>query len=205
MESTLLQGLARYLDEEQIGRLAVPRVGFAGCGGIGSNAAFMLARSGVRRFLLVDDDAVDASNLNRQQFMPEDVGKPKAEALKSLLLRLDPGLDIDARAERMTELNAGRFIACADIWVEAFDAPECKRFLVEQAMLAGKRVVSASGLGGWGGPPMRRRELGLLTIAGDFTTDVAEHPPFAPRVTEAAALMADTVLEWILGKTDGQR
>ena len=107
---------------------------------------------------------------------------------------------MDARVKKLTEQNADRYVPLADIWVEAFDAPECKRFLVERVMMAGKRVVSASGLGGWGGPPMRRRELGLLTLVGDFTTDVADHAPFAPRVTEAAALMADTVFGWILGK-----
>ena len=200
MAGTLLEGLSRYLGNEELSRLAAPRIGFAGCGGIGSNAALMLARSGVRRFLLVDHDTVDASNLNRQQFMPRDVGRPKAEALRDRLLELDPELDVDARVKKLTEQNADRYVPLADIWVEAFDAPECKRFLVERVMMAGKRVVSASGLGGWGGPPMRRRELGLLTLVGDFTTDVADHAPFAPRVTEAAALMADTVFGWILGK-----
>ena len=58
------------------------------------NAALMLARSGVRRFLLVAHDTVDASNLNRQQFMPRDVGRPKAEALRDRLLELDPELDV---------------------------------------------------------------------------------------------------------------
>ena len=200
MAGTLLEGLSRYLGEEELARLAAPRIGFAGCGGIGSNAALMLARSGVRRFLLVDHDTVDASNLNRQQFMPRDVGRPKAEALRDRLLELDPELDVDARVKKLTEQNADRYVPLADIWVEAFDAPECKRFLVERVMMAGKRVVSASGLGGWGGPPMRRRELGLLTLVGDFTTDVADHAPCAPRVSEAAALMADTVFGWILGK-----
>ena len=99
MAGTLLEGLSRYLGNEELSRLAAPRIGFAGCGGIGSNAALMLARSGVRRFLLVDHDTVDASNLNRQQFMPRDVGRPKAEALRDRLLELDPELDIDARVK----------------------------------------------------------------------------------------------------------
>ena len=45
---------------------------------------------------------------------------------------------------------------------------------------------------------LRRRRLGRLIVVGDFSTDVAEAPPLAPRVTEAAALLADTALTWIL-------
>ena len=51
-------------------------------------------------------------------------------------------------------------------------------------------VASASGMGGYGGPPMQKRRLGRLTLVGDFTTDVLAAPPLAPRVTQAAALLA---------------
>ncbi|MBO5491259.1 MAG: sulfur carrier protein ThiS adenylyltransferase ThiF, partial [Desulfovibrio sp.] len=71
--------------------------------------------------------------------------------------------------------------------------------LVENALLAGCRVASASGMGGWGGPAMTRRTLGTMVLVGDFTTDVLTAPPQAPRVTEAAALLADAVLEMLLG------
>ena len=141
MAGTLLEGLSRYLGEEELARLAAPRIGFAGCGGIGSNAALMLAFMSVPTIC-----SVAASNLNRQQFMPRDVGRPKAEALRDRLLELDPELDIDARVKKLTEQNADRYVPLADIWVEAFDAPECKRFLVERVMMAGKHVVSASWL-----------------------------------------------------------
>ena len=72
--------------------------------------------------------------------------------------------------------------------------------LVERALLDGRMVASASGMGGYGGPAMRKRRLGRLTLVGDFTTDVLAAPPLAPRVTEAAALLADAVLEFILGE-----
>ena len=54
-------------------------------------------------------------------------------------------------------------------------------------------------MGGYGGAPMSRRNLGKLVLVGDFTTDVLMAPPLAPRVTEAAALLADAVLEMLLG------
>ena len=61
--------------------------------------------------------------------------------------------------------------------------------------------MAASGLAGWGGPPMRARRVGAnLILVGDEADDVSDQaPPMAPRVTQAAALQADTVLEYVLG------
>ena len=77
MHNALHTGLARYLSTEQINALRAARVGIAGAGGLGSNAALMLARSGIGNLLVVDDDVVDASNLNRQQYWPRHVGRPR--------------------------------------------------------------------------------------------------------------------------------
>ena len=46
---------------------------------------------------------------------------------------------------------------------------------------------------------MGKRYLGNLVLVGDFSTDILLAPPLAPRVTEAAALLADAVLEMVLG------
>ena len=54
-------------------------VGIAGLGGLGSNIAMMLARSGIGRLLLIDFDVVEPSNLNRQHYMVSHLGMPKAE------------------------------------------------------------------------------------------------------------------------------
>lgn len=62
-------------------KLRNARVAVAGLGGLGSNIAVMLARSGVGELLLVDFDTVDVTNLNRQMYLIPQLGKPKAEAL----------------------------------------------------------------------------------------------------------------------------
>ena len=64
--------------------LAKAHVGIAGLGGLGSNIAMMLARSGVGHLLLIDFDRVEPSNLNRQHYMVSHLGMPKSEALKDL-------------------------------------------------------------------------------------------------------------------------
>lgn len=195
----LCQGLGRYLAPEQIAILQQAHIGIAGAGGLGSNAALMLARSGVQHLTLVDDDVVDASNLSRQQYWPRHVGRCKVDALHEILLELNPQMMVDRHKTRITRASLPALLPLCPIWVEALDNPEDKSFFVENALLAGHRVASASGMGGFGGAPMGRRKLGNLVLVGDFTTDILMAPPLAPRVTEAAALLADTVLEMLLG------
>ena len=127
------------------------------------------------------------------------MGRPKVEALAELLLELNPEICLETRRLRITQANAAEVLAASPIWVEAFDAPDDKTLLVETALLSGRRVASASGMGGWGGKAMGKRRLGNLVLVGDFTTDILVAPPLAPRVTEAAALLADAVLEMVLG------
>ena len=70
--------------------LAKAHVGIAGLGGLGSNIAMMLARSGVGHLLLIDFDRVEPSNLNRQHYMVSHLGMPKSEAIKDLVLQANP-------------------------------------------------------------------------------------------------------------------
>ena len=178
--------------------LRAARVGVAGAGGLGSNAVLMLARSGVEHFLLIDDDVVDASNLNRQQFWPRHLGRPKVEALAELVRELNPDARVETCRLRIDAANVDELVARCPLWLEAMDGAADKRLLVEKVMLSGRRIASASGMGGFGGKPMQKRVLGNLVLVGDFETDILEYPPLAPRVTEAAALLADAMLEFIL-------
>jgi sulfur carrier protein ThiS adenylyltransferase len=205
MSGALEQGLRGHFSPEQMTRLAAARVGLAGAGGLGSNCAMMLARSGLGQLLLVDGDVVDESNLNRQHYFPRHLGQSKVLALSEQIRELG-GTRIDARRVWLDGLNIPGMLALASIWVEALDDPSTKRLFVEEALGAGVFCVSASGLAGWGGPPMQRRVLTRkdgsprLVLVGDFTTAAsAAFPPLAPRVMQAAALQADAVLEHILG------
>lgn len=217
----LEEGLRRYLSDDARRRLASARVGVAGAGGLGSNAAAMLARSGVGALTLVDFDRVEPSNLNRQLFWPEDVGRLKVEALADRLRALNPSLRVDVFARRIDASNARALFGVADaspsdapdaegggtprcdVVVEALDEASAKGMLLRA--LAGRvgLLVCASGVAGWNGPPMAARRLGGgVVCVGDFvTTADAGCPPMAPRVTMAAAWQADVALTWLLGET----
>ena len=197
MSSVLEEGLARYVSFGQLQALRSMRIGMAGLGGIGSNVALMLARTGATGLVLVDHDSVEKSNLNRQCYFPEDVGKVKTEALTERLRSLDENVRPLAVKERITRDNVRSILALADIWIEALDGAEDKAMLVEACLSASLPCIACSGMGGFGGPPLRVRKLGLLTVVGDFASDVDAHPPLAPRVTACAALMADEVLSRI--------
>lgn len=196
----LRAGLTRYLKPDQLERLASARVGIAGAGGLGSNAAMLLARSGIEKMVIADHDSLDASNLNRQHYWPEQIGMPKVQALACHLRQLNPDVHLTLIEAKIERHNLANIITLADIWVEALDGAQEKKMLVEEALRTGCNVAAASGIAGYGGKPMGKRYIGRLTLVGDFETDICTAPPLAPRVAQAAGLLADCVLEFILGK-----
>ncbi len=77
-----------------------------GAGSVGSNAAEMLVRSGVKRLSVLDFDVVEAANLSRTVFERADLGRPKVEALAERLRRIAPDAVVtphDARIEDLTD------------------------------------------------------------------------------------------------------
>ncbi len=218
MASALSQGLGRYLTDDQLQTLAGACIGIAGAGGLGSNCAMMLARSGVRNFVLVDDDVVDASNLNRQQFSPRHVGVPKVHALLEQLSELSEDIHIHAVHQRLDANNVHDIFASCSIIVEAVDLASTKALIIQELVGAGKTVVAASGMAGWGGEGMQKKRLGSrLIVVGDFVNEVTTAqekahesqvyalPPLAPRVIMAASMQADAVLGLLLGPCVGMR
>ena len=104
--------------------LSAGNVAIAGLGGLGSNVAYSLTRIGVGHLHLIDFDVVDVTNLNRQQYFMEHVGMYKTEALKSLLMKINPYIEIKTDCVRVTEENIKELFCDNDIVCEAFDNPE---------------------------------------------------------------------------------
>lgn len=198
MPEIFRRGLERYLTAEQLDKLRHTSIGIAGAGGLGSNAAMLLARSGIERMVLIDHDTVEPSNLNRQHYWPDQAGVPKVHALAGHLLALNECMHLRLMQTRLTAENMPEVIDSADIWVEALDNAQIKKSFVEVALRLGHKVVCASGIAGYGGTPMEIRRLDNLIAVGDFTSSTDNLPPLAPRVMQAAAMMADCVLQLIL-------
>ena len=190
-----------YLTPEERAVLESARVGIAGAGGLGSNCAMHLVRAGVQHITVVDFDVVNESNLNRQFFFRDQLGQKKVEALKENLLRIDPDADIRAVDMRLDASSAREVFADCDIVVEAFDVVDAKVMLVSSFASSGKKLVTASGLAGWGrSNAMKVRKMGNIVAIGDGETAVgANAAPASPRVGIAAAMQANAVVSLLLG------
>ena len=93
-------------------RLLDARILLIGAGGLGSPAALYLAAAGVGTLGIVDDDAVDASNLQRQIVHSTDrLGEPKVESAKRTIEALNPDVNVRVFRERLTSENVDRILA----------------------------------------------------------------------------------------------
>ena len=170
------------------------KIGIAGVGGIGSNVAVNLVRSGVDALKIIDFDRVEPSNLNRQFYFHDQIGRLKVEALAENLRRIRPDLQIETMFARIESTNCLALFAVCDLIVEGFDRQEDKKMLLET--LGSKRIViSACGIAGSELDAIRVQRLGRCCIVGDFTTDCACAPLFAHKVTTVANHMTRLILQ----------
>jgi sulfur carrier protein ThiS adenylyltransferase len=160
-----------------------------------------LVRAGVQHLTVVDFDIVNESNLNRQFFFRDQLGQKKVAALKENLLRIDPDADIRAVDAKLDAVSVKEIFGDCDIVVEAFDVVDAKVMLVSSFASSGKKLVTASGLAGWGhSNEMRVRKMGNIVAIGDGETAVGENAaPASPRVGIAAAMQANAVVSLLLG------
>ncbi len=195
------EGLTRYLDRGFLEFLRTVRIGIVGAGGLGSNCAMHLVRSGFSDLILADPDVVEPSNLNRQHFTLAQVGRPKALALRDNLMAVNPDARVKAHVRAVDAGDMAEMFGSCRAVVEAVDDARTKKLVVETLAPTGCLLVSASGLGGSGraGRMVVRRPLPNLVLVGDLATPCeAATPPLSPGVGMAAAMQADAVLHHFL-------
>ena len=145
-----LERFARHIVLPEVGgagqvRLAASKVAVIGLGGIGSPALQYLAASGIGRLALVDNDVVDASNLQRQTiFTQRDVGHGKAVSARRWLANFDDSLTIDVSDARITPENAASLIADADVVLDGTDNFATRLAVSDACVAAGIPLLSAA-------------------------------------------------------------
>jgi sulfur carrier protein ThiS adenylyltransferase len=188
-------------------KVKVSRVGIAGLGGLGSHVAIALARTGVGHLHLVDFDVVEPSNLNRQEYRLNHIGKYKTEALKSQIEEINPYVTVTIDTVKITENNAIDIFQNDDIVCEAFDLPEQKAMLINTLLQYRNhvKIVSASGMAGYASNNIikTRKVMKNLYLCGDEINGL--RPGWglmAPRVCICAGHEANMVLRLILGEEE---
>lgn len=150
-------------------RLAAARVILFGTGGVGSWCAEALVRTGFGHLVIVDDDTVAASNLNRQlPATARTLGRPKTEALRERLLEVNPAADVVARAERYTAETSAEFgLADFDYVIDAIDAVAEKAHLVRTVTELERPVLYSSMGAALRTDPTRVRVSPFEKVEGD--------------------------------------
>jgi len=179
-------------------------VAVAGLGGLGSNIAVSLARTGVGHLHLVDYDVVEPSNLNRQQYKIRHLGMPKTEALKMELAEINPFITVTVDTVKVTASNVRQLFAQEEIVCEAFDNAEAKALLVNSLLENSpqKKIVAGSGMAGYESSNNieTKRLMKNLYLCGDGATEArVGRGLMAPRVSICAGHQANMVLRLILG------
>ncbi|WP_335932159.1 sulfur carrier protein ThiS adenylyltransferase ThiF [Fusobacterium polymorphum] len=185
-------------------KLKKAKVCILGLGGLGSNVAVLLARSGIGYLKLVDFDIVEASNLNRQQYRISHIGIKKTKAMKSIIKEINPFVEIDTLDIKVDRENILSVVEDIEIVVEAFDVAETKAMAIEELLTNGNKIViSASGMAGLGSANeiITRKIRDNFYLIGDSYSDYEEYSGImSTRVMLCAAHQANIVLRLILGE-----
>ncbi|MCD6216299.1 sulfur carrier protein ThiS adenylyltransferase ThiF [bacterium] len=174
--------------------------GIAGCGGLGSNIAVLLARAGVGKLIVADFDTVAPENLNRQHFFIDQIGKLKVDALGDTIKRINPKINYQPVNVNLTPENIPDVFSNVDVLIEAFDKAENKSMLIDTwtGLQNNKLLIAASGLAGTGNiDKIQINKMENLIIVGDFKSN-PDAGLMAPKVVMVASMQASLAVEYLL-------
>lgn len=137
------------IGEEGLERLRNSKVAVFGIGGVGSYAVEALARSGVGSFVLVDDDSICITNLNRQiHALIQTIGQPKVEAMKDRILQINPQAIVKTHRELYNAKSSDRLLSDSyDYVIDAIDMVTAKIDLIVKCKAKGIPIISCMGTG----------------------------------------------------------
>lgn len=133
------------LDYQGQERLLAASVLIVGVGGLGSPVAMYLASGGVGRLVIVDDDVVELSNLQRQIIHRTDaLGQPKVTSAQTTLYQINPEICVETIAHRLNHEQLASTIAGVDLVLDCSDNFETRFALNSACVQAGKPLISGA-------------------------------------------------------------
>lgn len=143
-----LSRLVRIAGEEAVAKLERSKVAVFGLGGVGSAAIEALARSGIGRFLLVDNDRVARSNLNRQIIaLQTNLGHLKTQVTKERILSINPDASVETFECFYLPGSESPSLEDCDFVIDAIDTVSGKIRLIEECREKGIDLISSMGTG----------------------------------------------------------
>ena len=137
------------IGKKGIEKLQNAKVAIYGVGGVGSFVAEGLARSGIENMVLIDNDVVSISNLNRQIHANiETIGKKKVEVMKERILKINPNAKINTyMADEIENGEESIIDSTFSYIIDAVDTVSTKLKLIERASKLNVPIISAMGAG----------------------------------------------------------
>lgn len=165
MEHSQFLRTEMILGENSTGNLAAKNVILFGLGGVGSYAAEALARAGIGKLTIVDNDTVSVTNINRQLCaLHSTVGKPKVEVVKERILDINPNCEVTALQKFYLPENSAEFnLEKYDYIADAIDTVSAKINLAVKSQEYGIPMISCMGTG-------NKLNPSLFTVSDIFKT-----------------------------------
>ncbi len=129
-------------------KLARTSVAVIGLGGVGSYSAEALARSGIGKFILIDFDVIESTNINRQILaLQSTLGKPKVELMQQRILDINPKAEVIIYQEVLDGNKQDNLLEGAEYCVDAIDSLSSKISLLEFLLKNERKFISIMGAG----------------------------------------------------------
>jgi molybdopterin/thiamine biosynthesis adenylyltransferase len=183
-----------YRGADALLKLGGARLTMCGAGAVGSNLVDALTRQGARQVTVIDFDRVEAHNVGTQTYAESDVGAFKVEALQAEVFRA-VGVEINAVRQRLTERNASKLLAGADLVVDGFDN-HASRALVTAHCRAANLPCLHVGLSADYAEVVWNEGYRVPHDAAD--AEVCDYPLARNLIQFAVALTAEAVLRFVL-------
>lgn len=154
------------IGQERFDKLSSAHIAVFGIGGVGSYVCEALARAGIGKMTLIDNDCVSNTNINRQLVALEStVGLPKTKVMADRILDINPACEINTVNEFYLPEKAEDFHLDYDYVIDCIDTVSGKLSLIERCYNGKIRIISCMGTG-------NKLNASLLKISDIFKTSV---------------------------------
>ena len=143
-----LQRLELLVGKENVEKIKQQKILIIGLGGVGGYVLESLARSGIETLIIIDNDIVDITNLNRQVItLQSNIGKNKVDVAKKRVLDINKNCNVVAKNIFVTEENISEIINDIDYVVDACDTISTKKAIIRECIKKKIKFISCMGTG----------------------------------------------------------